>query len=230
MELAIDTSTNRAGVALTEQGLVWAELNWQCRQNHTVELAPTIASLLQHTRAHRSDIRGVFIARGPGTYNGLRVGMSSAKGLAFSLGIPLVAVGTLELEAYLFVAFGLPVRPVQRAMREQVATALYQGVGAELVCREKERLVPVSCLNQLLYTKTILCGEMAQEVSKTLGPTCRDNALVPPMSTSRLSALAALGWARLKAGRTDSVATLEPLYLRPPHISVANKKGATSGH
>lgn len=225
MELAIDTSTGRAGVALTDQGLMSAGFTWQCRQNHTVELVPTIASLLQHSRMQTSDIRGVFIAKGPGSYNGLRAGMSTAKALAFSLGIPLVAVGTLELEAYLFAAFGLPIRPVQRAMGGQVATALYEGLGAELVCQEKERLVPVSFLNQLLDTRTILCGETAQELSRPLEPTCRDNALVPPISASRLSALAALGWARMKAGRADNAATLEPLYLRAPHISIPNRKG-----
>lgn len=229
MELAIDTSTDRAGVALTQEGLLSAELTWRSRQNHTVELVPSIASLLQYTRRQMSEICGVFVAKGPGTYNGLRAGMSTAKGLALSLGIPLVGIGTLELEAYLFAALGLPIRPVQRAMREQVATALYKGLETELVCQEEERLVPVSLLNQLMNTKTILCGEMAQEVLRTLEPAYRDNALVPPISTPRMPALGTLGWTRMTAGKTDNVVTLEPLYLRPPHISAPNRERRANG-
>ena len=109
MELAIDTSTETASIALSSEGTAVAEFTWHAGQNHTAELTPGINCLLQQAKLGIGDITGVIVARGPGSFNGLRVGMGMAKGLAFALGIPLVGIGTLEVEAYPHAASGTPV-------------------------------------------------------------------------------------------------------------------------
>ena len=102
MELAIDTSTDFAGIALSSEGDVITELTWHSPQNHTVELVPNIDKMLKQSNITPESLNAVFVAKGPGSFNGLRVAMSTAKGLAFSLNIPLIAISTLEVEAYPF--------------------------------------------------------------------------------------------------------------------------------
>jgi tRNA threonylcarbamoyl adenosine modification protein YeaZ len=132
MELAIDTSSNNVGIALSQKGEILASLNWETRQNHTVELLPNLVCLSQQIGVPLDSIQAIIVARGPGSFNGLRVGMSTAKGLALSLNIPLLGIDTFEAEAFLFAFSGLPVRPVHKAGRDELATALYRQRDSQL--------------------------------------------------------------------------------------------------
>ena len=85
MYLAIDTSTETASLALIQESQVLAELTWSCQQNHSVELMPSINRLLEQAGSSLKSLSGVIVARGPGCFNVLRVGVITAKGLAFSL-------------------------------------------------------------------------------------------------------------------------------------------------
>ena len=100
MQLAIDTSTDSASLALVRYGEVLAESTWRSQQNHSVELLPKLTQLLNEAGAGIQAISGVIVAKGPGSFNGLRVGLSTAKGLAFSLKVPIIGISSLELEAY----------------------------------------------------------------------------------------------------------------------------------
>ncbi|MEW6034800.1 MAG: tRNA (adenosine(37)-N6)-threonylcarbamoyltransferase complex dimerization subunit type 1 TsaB, partial [Chloroflexota bacterium] len=97
MELSIDTSTELVSLALSEQGIPRAELTWTAGLNHTAELLPGVQALLRQIGTELQHVKAVFVAIGPGAFNGVRVGMSTAKGLAFSLDVPLVGVSTLEV-------------------------------------------------------------------------------------------------------------------------------------
>ena len=125
MELSIDTSTRYAGAGLSEEGRLLAEYSWVSRQNHSVELLPAIDHLLKTNGATPKDLTCVFVAIGPGGFSALRVGLSTAKGLAVSLGIPLVALNTLKIEADPFRSLGLPVCAALDAGRNEVAAAVY---------------------------------------------------------------------------------------------------------
>ncbi|MBM3947618.1 MAG: tRNA (adenosine(37)-N6)-threonylcarbamoyltransferase complex dimerization subunit type 1 TsaB, partial [SAR202 cluster bacterium] len=125
VELSIDTSTRHAGVALTQSGELGAELAWRSNQNHTRELGPAVQMLLRQVGATARDISAVSVALGPGGFSALRVGLSFAKGIAEGLRIPLVAVGTLELEAFPLASTGLPVYAVGDAGRGQLAWAAF---------------------------------------------------------------------------------------------------------
>ena len=109
MLLAIDTSTDTASLALAEDKTVLAELTWRSKQNHTTQLLPNLNQLFKLTETNAKSLTAVIVAQGPGSFNGLRVGVSAAKGLAFSLGIPIVGVNSLEVAAYQYVETGLPV-------------------------------------------------------------------------------------------------------------------------
>ncbi len=100
MQIAIDTSTDIASLALVQGSDVLAELTWRCGQNHTVELYPRLDFLIAKSGLDIKSADCIFVAKGPGSFNGLRVGVSAAKGLAFSLNIPIIGISTLESTAY----------------------------------------------------------------------------------------------------------------------------------
>ena len=221
MELAIDTSTDIAGIALSHEGEMIAEMTWHSGRNHTVELVPNIANLLKQAKLNPQELSAVFVARGPGKFNGLRVGMSTAKGIAFALNIPLVGVSTLEIEAYPFAFTGLPVCPVHNASRGEIATALYQQNGDDWCRLVDEYITTTDALCQQIKEKTLFCGEIPSSVIQQLRQRLGNQVIIPD-STTRLRhaiCLATLGWRRLIKGDCDNPASLQPLYLRQPSIT-----------
>ncbi len=221
MELAIDTSSNTAGIALSHKGEFLAELTWQTAQNHTVELLPTLIRLLEQAKVEPNSLKAVIIAKGPGSFNGLRVGISIAKGLAFSLNIPLLGVSTLEVEAYPFAYTELPLCPIHKAGRGEIATAMYHQKDNKWHCLKREYLTTVDILCHQIKQKTLFCGEIPPEVMGELQQKLGKRAIIPQpfLRMRRAGFLAILGWQKLNRGEQDDPATLQPLYLRPPHIT-----------
>jgi tRNA threonylcarbamoyl adenosine modification protein YeaZ len=220
MELAIDTSSNVVSIALSHEGGMLASLTWQTRQNHTTELLPNLVCLLQQTKVELSSIEAIVVAKGPGSFNGLRVGVGTAKGLAFTLHIPLLGISTLEAEAYPFAFTGLPLRAIHKAGRQELATAVYRQKDAEWQCLEADNLASVETLWRRTRQKTLFCGEIPDDITRQLHQNLGSRAIICQNgSLSRASSLAILGWRKLNKGEHDDLVALQPLYLRPPHIT-----------
>ena len=221
MLLAIDTSTDTASLALVQDSETLVELTWRCEQNHSVELLPRLTDLLSQTKSSLQSISGIVVARGPGSFNGLRVGVSTAKGLAFSLGIPIVGISTLEVEAYQHAETDLPICPIFNAGRGEIATAIYQLKNNEWRQTAGEHITTVETLCSQITTKTIFCGEFVASIAGELKKQLKQRAIISssPARLRRASFLAELGQKRLQAGDYDNPATLHPLYLRRPPIT-----------
>ena len=225
MELAIDTSSNIVGIALSHKGQILASLTWQTTLNHTMELLPNLVCLLRQARVELGFIEAIIVAKGPGSFNGLRVGISTAKGLAFTLNIPLLGVNTLEAEAYPLAFTALPLRPIHKAGRDEIATALYRQKGNEWQCLEAENLTTVKTLCHRTKQTTLFCGEIPAPVVKEIRQSLDRRAIISETSgQSRASSLAILGWQKLSKGEQDDPVVLQPLYLRPPHITKPREK------
>ena len=221
MQLAIDTSTNTASLALVQDSEVLAELTWRCGQNHTAELLPHLTHLLNTTQVALQSISCIIVAKGPGSFNGLRVGVSTAKGLAFSLGIPIVGISTLEVEAYQHAETGLPICPIFNAGRGEIATAIYQKKDNKWCQLTAEHITTIDSLCSQITTKMVFCGEFIPFVTTQLRKELKQRAIIPSSAAllRRASFLAELGRLRLEAGNYDNPATLQPLYLRRPPIT-----------
>ena len=221
MELAIDTSTDTASLTLVRSRRILVELTWRCEQNHTRQLMPNLEHLLHQLELSPAEITGIIVARGPGSFNGLRVGISAAKGLAFSLGIPIVGISTFEVEAYQHAETGLPVCPIFNAGREEIATAMYQKKDSQWRQLAAEYLTTVDALCAGITTRTLFCGEYVSAIAPQLKKALRHKAVIatPAASLRRASFLAELGQQRLKTGSCDNPATLQPIYLRRPPIT-----------
>jgi tRNA threonylcarbamoyl adenosine modification protein YeaZ len=214
--LAIDTATRWGGVALlTPQGTGW-EVRWHSPHNHSTELAPAVATLLERAGCSPGDLRGLAVTLGPGGFSALRVGLGFAKGLAAGWGIPLVGIGTLSVEAASLGLQGVPLCPLVDLGRGVVAWGVVDPTRGDVPLQEGVNSVEE--LPTLLPKGAVVCGEGAWTYRQALGA---GGALLlaarPPPTRSPL-ALAHLGKRRLERGEADPVAALQPLYFRPPSI------------
>jgi tRNA threonylcarbamoyladenosine biosynthesis protein TsaB len=175
---------------------------------------PMVETLLSRLRIDKSELTAVFVCTGPGSYAALRIGVSTAKGLAFALGIPIVGVGRLEIEAYQYAACGTPVCALHRAGRGEVAWAVYRGPKAAWREIAAPRMSPPQEMLAHLPKNALLCGEEDDRLEEMLAEA---GVSVAP-SRRRADYLAELGWRRLAAGQADDVRALAPLYLREPAI------------
>jgi tRNA threonylcarbamoyl adenosine modification protein YeaZ len=217
-QLVIDTSTEIISLALADKDKIIAQSNWHCRQNHTRELLPRLISLLSGAAVSLSSIEGIVIARGPGSFNGLRVGMSTAKGLAFALSIPIVGISSLEATAYQYAETDLPICPIRNVGREEIATALYQRKDGKWCRILEEHITTIEALMGQIKMKTLFCGELSLS-SEALSKRSTGLAIIPPGEFSWIGYLAELGSLRLEKDDFDDLATLQPLYLRRPPIT-----------
>ena len=221
MLLSIDTSTDTASLALAQGGEVLVELSWHCGQNHTTQLVPQLTHLLNQTGTNIQSINGIIVAKGPGSFNGLRVGISTAKGLAFSLGIPIVGISTLEAAAYQHAETGLPICPIFNAGRGAIATALYQKKHNRWRQLIAEHITTVERLCSQITRKTVFCGDFIPFIATQLREQLKQKAVILSSAAvlRRAGFLAELGLKRAESGIYDNPATLQPIYLRRPPIT-----------
>lgn len=224
MELALDTSTAMAGVAVAEHGRLVAELTWRAGQNHTTQLYPAIEQVLKLAGTTPQGVTAIVVAIGPGTFSGLRVGVSAAKGFALANELPLAAVSTMALEAYPFAVSGLPIRPILDAGRGELAVGHFAGE-SEIA---PPRILTLEALCAEIQVPTLFCGEQLPLVAERLRARLGERAVLPPLSAAvrRPGNLAELGWRRLAAGQREELATLQPNYLRAPSITPPKRQTA----
>ncbi len=223
--LAIDTSTQTAGVALYGPTGLVAETSWQAGRTQTTTLMPEIARLLDLMALHPPDLGAIAIATGPGTFNGLRVGLSVAKGLTFSLGLPLLGIPTLDAIAYPYGDRQHPVRAVISAGRGRYVSAVYAWPRGQLQRLSDYANTTLDELAAQITTVTLVCGELPPTVLQTWGEQA-PAAIFPVLHAPvpRVVALAELGWTRWQRGEQDDVAVLEPVYLHAPPPEEADKR------
>lgn len=221
MQLSIDTSTRYASVGLSLGSEMQAEYSWVSRQNHSVELLPAIDHLLKTTGSTAEKLDCIFLAAGPGGFSALRVGMSTAKGLGVSLGIPLVAINTLDIEAYPFRGLGLSVCSILDVGRGEMATALFTGSKDGWIKTNEDRVVNPSDLCSSIMEATLFCGEGVSVYGAMLQENLGDKAVIAGQSlpTRKPGTLAQMGYLRFQLGELDDIHDLEPLYLRSPSIT-----------
>jgi tRNA threonylcarbamoyladenosine biosynthesis protein TsaB len=226
--LAIDTSTMMGGVAVMdgERGLL-AETRAKVRAGHSGSLMPEIDQALRRASLDITDIDALCVTTGPGSFTGLRIGLSTAKGLCFSTGLPLVAVPTLEAFAWNFPLSRRPVCPMLDARKKEVYAAVFSMRGGRA-----ERLMPETSMRPAelarelaAHGEVVLAGqgaELYREVfARALGP----RALFAPshLSEPLPSAAAALGLQKALRGEFSEPRELSPLYVRKSEAEL--KKG-----
>jgi tRNA threonylcarbamoyladenosine biosynthesis protein TsaB len=222
--LAIDTSTRLTSTALYRGGLV-AEYNWQTHDDHTRELLPAVDRMLTQEGARVTDLSGIAVALGPGSFNGLRVGVSTAKALALPLQMPVVGIGTLEASAYQHAGVPMQIRPLLNAGRGQINTALFAGAVDDWRQIEPPEAISLEDLIARIHEPVFVCGEVEPGWAAELRHHLGNLVYLPAVAgrARRAAFLAELGWKRLRLGEADDVTSLQPIYLRKPAITQSRR-------
>ncbi|MCM3603357.1 tRNA (adenosine(37)-N6)-threonylcarbamoyltransferase complex dimerization subunit type 1 TsaB [Robertmurraya korlensis] len=140
--LAIDTSNYPLGIALIDDQQVIGEYITNVKKNHSVRVMPAIENLCRECDIKPADLEKIVVAEGPGSYTGVRIGVTIAKTLAWTLQIPLVGVSSIEvLAASAARYFSGYVAPLFDARRGQVYTGLYRSQNGSLETVKKDQLV-----------------------------------------------------------------------------------------
>ncbi|MCR6105366.1 tRNA (adenosine(37)-N6)-threonylcarbamoyltransferase complex dimerization subunit type 1 TsaB [Salipaludibacillus agaradhaerens] len=138
--LAIDTATYVMGVALMRDGEPLGEIVTHQKKNHSIRLMPAIQTLFKETEMSPEDLDRIVVSQGPGSYTGVRIGVTTAKTLAWALNIPIVGVSSMAMLAGNGRYFNGLISPFFDARRGQVFTGLYQNQGDSLKEIETDRI------------------------------------------------------------------------------------------
>ena len=225
--LALDTATPVTTVALLEDDKVLGR-EYQPAKNHSVTLLPAIDRLLADNSVSRDSLGAVAAGVGPGSFTGVRVGLTLAKTLAFALKIELVGVSTLEALAYNGRGEEADwICPCLDALKKEVYGARYRTDGT---CEESEDAHdPRQWAEQLLKTggNCMLLGTGVSRYRDTFVEVLGERAVMPAEEElHRVSAVAVglLGLERLRRGEQDDPRTLEPMYCRLSEAELARMK------
>jgi len=211
--LAIDSSTEQAGVALYD-GARGGELSWPAGRTQTTTLLAEVHHLLGLHGLAAADLGVIAVATGPGTFNGLRVGLGVAKGLVLGLGVPLLGVPTLAAVAAAHADAGRPVMAVVAAGRGRLVWAVYGDGPAGWGPAAAPKNGTVAALAEQLVGSAgaIVTGELDAEQEAVVAAVPGVTLVPRPLRLRRPAALAALAWDRYLAGEADDAGTLEPVY------------------
>ena len=210
--LAVDTSTERGSVAITQDGAPRAELRLQlgAGATHSERLLPGVDFLLRSLGWRVSDLDGYAVASGPGSFTGLRIGISSVQGLALAHARPCLGVSTLELLAARARGAAPALAALVDAWRGEVYAALYDADGGL-------RLGPFAesaeSFARRVPAGAAYVGSGALRYRDAIRA-CDPGALFPERSLFLAGTLAALADPRLRAGLGHGPEALRPLYVR----------------
>ncbi|MBW1947948.1 MAG: tRNA (adenosine(37)-N6)-threonylcarbamoyltransferase complex dimerization subunit type 1 TsaB [Deltaproteobacteria bacterium] len=220
--LALNTTTMQYGLALLrEAGSVVAEEIREGRDRRFGGLLPVLGRMLEESRASLQSLKAVAVATGPGSFTGLRVGLSAAKGLCHGLGIPLIGISSLEALAHQVPFSPGPVCALVDSRRGEFFVARFRHTeNGRLQRTTDDECLGADDLRDRAWEPAVWIGNDYSKQAPILEQALDGTALLAPpqMWHIRASSVGALAMERLRKGDTDDLGTLKPLYHRPPDI------------
>ncbi len=222
MILAINTSTLQFALALMENdGSVRAEYISTNGKGHFGALMPALDFIVKTSELDLNELKGLIVAVGPGSFTGLRVGLSTAKGLCHGLDIPIIGISSLEALASQVLFPDLTIIPLLDSRKGEFFTAQFVWSRERKLARKMEdTCLKADDLPSLSSGQSVFIGNsytsQAALLKKIIGPQV---PLAPPhLWNLSASVIGFRGLKRFLAGDFDNPETLKPLYLRPPDI------------
>ncbi|WP_312198120.1 tRNA (adenosine(37)-N6)-threonylcarbamoyltransferase complex dimerization subunit type 1 TsaB [Anaerospora hongkongensis] len=224
MLLTIETATLASGVALATADKLVAEIIVQTKKTHSERLMPHIEQLLELGQVAKEDITAIAVSIGPGSFTGLRIGLATAKALAYVWNVPVIGVSTLAALAYACPAPNSLICPLLDAQKGNVYQAVYRwekGILQEVI--PPRVIAHQEAINELASQPlpVIMLGEGAVLFQEAIVAAADPIELAPPhIILPRAGSVALLGHQLLRQGIRHDVMTLEPLYIRRSEAEV----------
>lgn len=216
--LSIDTATQAASCAVIEDDKLLGEITYNYKKQHSVILMTIIDTLLKNVNTSIDDIDGFVVSKGPGSFTGLRIGMSTIKGLSQGTNKPFVGISSLDALAYNLAYTDGIICPILNALRGNVYTALYVFNGVRLEKLTEYLLISIDELFALIkeYNKPVtFIGDGISIFKENIEDSLLDVKLAPAhLNIARAAALGELGLKKLLKGDFDDLFTSAPTYIR----------------
>lgn len=226
--LALETATETCGVAVLHEGTVAAQAHLHRPRVHSEQLTPLIESVLTHAEAERGGLDAVAVSMGPGSYTGLRIGVSTAKGWALSGDADLVGVPTLAAYAARLRPIAAPgdvVCALLDARRDEVYAGAFRRTDDALVPHADTTALPVDDLPRWIGAvdgRLWVVGDGGEKSRRALVEIGTARTILSPDTVPPSAAwVARLGRDRLATDGPDDLAALEPLYVKEVHATPA---------
>ena len=241
--LGIDTSTDMLGIGLLEEGKLAGEINIELNQSHNQRLIPFVELLLGEKDCSLADIDLISVVKGPGSFTGLRIALSTVKGFNLAQNFHNVAVSSLELTAAGKICQPGYWLPVLDARRRRVYTALF--AGEHDLPDEKSRILDDQALSldelpEILENRipsrqrlSVVgpAADIYRDEFKELGRSLSCGVTVEPAMTARPAGgrTAWLGHELFQSGREHDIRELTPAYLKPPQAEINYQREKNDG-
>ncbi len=217
--LGIDSSGLVASVALASDETIVAEFTVNNKQTHSQTLLPMLEQVMKFSGVELEEIDGIAVAAGPGSFTGLRIGASTAKGLGLALDKPLISIPTVEGMAYQLAESDGIICPIMDARRNQVYTGIYEMQGQELKVLHQQFAIDIhELLKELMqYNKKVhFLGDGVPVYRSIIEEEFSGEFQFVPahMSRQRAASVAVLGQKYFAEGKIESAAAHKPVYLR----------------
>jgi tRNA threonylcarbamoyladenosine biosynthesis protein TsaB len=217
--LGMDTATRTASIGLAEKNKVIGEFSLQVDRVHSAKLMPMVDQLLTAAGLDTASIEAVAVSAGPGSFTGLRIGMATAKGLAYALSVPLIGVSTLAGLCYNLVPSEAVLCPILDARMDEYYAAVYRWQNGHLSTIADDAVMGRNQLVEMLDGQKepkIIVADAVLETVLNLNEALSGSMeyAQPHQVIARGASIALLGHERIENGAEDSILTLQPAYLR----------------
>ncbi len=217
--IGMDSSGLTASVAIVEDDHLVAEYSVNYKKTHSQTLVPMLDEITKMTELDLSTVDAIAIAKGPGSFTGLRIGSATAKGLGLALNIPIIEIPTTDGLAYNFAGTDKIVCPIMDARREQVYTGLYEFEGEKLKVLLPATAEPISdTISRIndIGRPVVFLGDGVSVYRDCIEADINVPVMFAPANKCLQSAasIATIGMEYFKEGRTVSASMHVPDYLR----------------
>lgn len=214
--LAVDTATEICGVGLSTNGRLQVELSFSHGETHARHLMEGIRSVLDLAGISLAEIDAFAVTRGPGSFTGLRIGISTVKGMAIAVDKPVIGVSSLEVLARQVGKCEEQICPMLDARRREVYWSVYHWQDGTLITVLPEQVGPPAHVGDHITGRCRFIGSGArlyqEEVAKRL--THSADWITGENARIRIGCVARLARRNLLAGIRDDIGTFSPVYLR----------------
>jgi tRNA threonylcarbamoyl adenosine modification protein YeaZ len=226
--LILDTSSKYLSLAVVQDNKVSRQMHRRLDRKHSLQLIPLVDKILKKARLPLKEIDGFCISRGPGSFTGLRIGITTIKGLSFVVNKPVVAIPSLDIlaqNANKIRKAPEQICPIVDAKQNKVYACLYQAGNGKLVRKSPYLLLPVEELLRRLQGKVLFLGDGLKIYRKQI----HQNRKIKPVFAEerfwypRAAKAASLAVARFKRRRFNDVNRLVPLYLYPKDCQIKKR-------
>ena len=219
--LAIETSTLSGSVAMTEDTNILWEHTINTGQTHSETLIINIDHGLNVVNIKKEDIDCIAVSKGPGSFTGLRIGITTAKTLAFSLDIPIVAISSLLAYAYNFRYIKRPLCPILDARKKEVYSAIYEFMGENVKTHLTDGAYAPEDVLDSCPDGTILFGSGVHKYTELIRSYDRYIEVIPlNLTVPRATSVAILGFKKFSANELEDVKNLIPNYCRKSEAEI----------